>query len=70
MASTLSGFTVTRSGEDYLIRIEDEDGGSTEYEATFEQLDLISEAVDQQLDGDEEDALGVDEDEAENDNSE
>lgn len=66
MASILSGFTVTRSGEDYLIKIEDEDGGSAEYEATFEQLDLISEAVDRQLDGDEEDALIVD-DETEED---
>lgn len=66
MASTLSGFTITRSGEDYLIKIEDEDGGSVEYEATFEQLDLISEAVDRQLDGDEEDALIVD-DETEED---
>ena len=64
MAQTLSQFTVTREGENYLLRIETEDGNTTEIDATFEQLDLISEAIDEQLDADEEDALAVDEDAA------
>ncbi len=60
MAKTLSAFTITRSGEDYLIRIEDDDGSKAEYTATYDQLDLLAEAVDEQLDSDEEDALGID----------
>jgi len=64
MSKTLNGFTITRSGEEYLISMEDEDGEKTEFVASYDQLDLIVEAVEEQLDGDEEDALGVD-DEAE-----
>ncbi|MDF0488545.1 hypothetical protein PX554_10430 [Sphingomonas sp. H39-1-10] len=64
MSKTLAGFTITRSGEEYLISMEDEDGEKTEFVASYEQLDLIVEAIEEQLDGDEEDALGVD-DEAE-----
>lgn len=64
MSKTLNGFTITRSGEEYLISMEDEDGEKTEFVASYEQLDLIVEAVEEQLDSDEEDALGVD-DEAE-----
>jgi hypothetical protein len=59
MAKTLSQFTVSKSGEDYLIRIESDDGESAEFGATYEQLDLISEAIDEQLDADEEEALAV-----------
>jgi len=64
MSKTLAGFTITRSGEDYLIAMEDEDGGKTEFVASYDQLDLIVEAIEDQLDGDEEDALAVN-DEAE-----
>lgn len=63
MAKTLSAFTISRSGEDYLLRIEDEDGSKAEYLASYDQLDLLAEAVDDQLDGDEEDVLGIDEQE-------
>lgn len=67
MAKTLSGFSISRSGEDYLIRIEDDDGSKAEYMATYDQLDLMAEAVDEQLDGDEEDALAIDSDDEEGD---
>lgn len=60
MAKTLSAFSISRKGEDYLIRIEDDDGSKAEYMATYDQLDLLAEAVDEQLDSDEEDALGID----------
>lgn len=63
MARTLSSFSVTADGKgDYLISIEDDDGETIELTATYEQLDLVSEAIDDALDDDEEDALGVDED--------
>lgn len=66
MARTLSSFSVTADGKgDYLISIEDDDGETIELTATYEQLDLMSEAIDDALDDDEEDALGVDEDEDE-----
>lgn len=64
MSKILSQFTITRSGEDYVLHIEDEDGETQDYNATFDQLDLITEAIDQQLNADEEEiATGQDEDE-------
>ena len=66
MAKGLSTFSVTADGKgDYLISIEDEDGETSEFTASYEQLDLISESIDDALDDDEEDALAVDEDEGE-----
>lgn len=61
MARILSQFTISRSGDDYVLHIEDEDGDLQEYAATFEQLDLITESIDEQLNADEEDLLGIDE---------
>lgn len=63
MAKTLSQFTISRSGDDYMLHIEDEDGDIQDYTATFEQLDLITEAIDEQLNTDEEDILGINDDE-------
>ena len=63
MARILSQFTISRSGDDYVLHIEDEDGDLQDYAASFEQLDLIAEAIDEQLNTDEEDILGIDEDE-------
>lgn len=63
MNRILSQFTITRSGEDYVLHIEDEDGEVQQYSATFDQLDLITEAIDEQLNADEEDILGADEEE-------
>lgn len=65
MAKTLAGISISRSGEDYLIRLEDEGGSSAEYTASYDQLDLLAEAVEEQLDNDEEDALGYEDEEAE-----
>jgi hypothetical protein len=67
MARTLSQFTISRSGNDYVLHIEDEDGDIQDYAATFEQLDLITEAIDDQLNRDEEDILGINDDEEEAD---
>lgn len=63
MADRISGFQITRNDDEYLISFDTEGGPRLELSASYEQLDLIAEAIDAQLDGDEEDALGVDGDE-------
>lgn len=64
MAKALAEFTVKRAGEDYLLLVEDEDGTTTEYTATFDQLDEIADAIDEAIAlGDEDELIGGDEDE-------
>ena len=66
MARTLSQFTITPDGQgDYVLSLEDDDGETLDFTASYEQLDLITEAIEEILDADEEDALGVDADEDE-----
>lgn len=68
MAKTLAQFTITADAEgEYILHIEDEDGDTAEFTASYEQLDLIVEAIEEQLDSDEDDALEVDEPEAKED---
>lgn len=63
MARTLAQFTITPDSDgDYTLHLEDDDGETIEFTASFEQLDLVVEAIEEVLDGDEEDALAVDED--------
>lgn len=59
MAKTLSQFTISGEGDAYVMHIETDDGETMDIAATYEQLDLISEAIEQQLDADEADALEV-----------
>jgi len=63
MAKALESFTATPTEDGYLIRMEDEDGDALEVVASFDQLDLIVEEIDQYLDVVEEDELAVEEDE-------
>jgi hypothetical protein len=66
MARTLAQFTITPNGEgDYNLSLEDDDGETMDFTASYEQLDLIVEAIEEQLDTDEEDMLGVEDDEDE-----
>ncbi|HYZ47448.1 MAG TPA: hypothetical protein VE567_00995 [Sphingomonas sp.] len=65
MAKALSRFTIERDGDDYVLHIEDEDGDTLELTATFEQLDLISEALEEHLAFDAEDPDLLDEEEEE-----
>jgi hypothetical protein len=66
MAKTLAQFTITPATDgDYTLHLEDEDGETLEFTASYEQLDLIVEAIEEQLDSDEDDALAVDDDEEE-----
>jgi hypothetical protein len=59
MAKTLSQFTISPEGENYVLHVETDDGETLDISATYEQLDLISEAIDERLDEDEETALAV-----------
>ena len=62
MANALSRFTIEPADDQtFLLRIESEDGEPLEVTATFEQLDLIQEAIDEQLDEEFEDAEAVEE---------
>jgi hypothetical protein len=71
MARTLAQFTITRTGDGaYTLHLEDEDGETTEFAADYDQLDLISEAIEEQLENDEEEALGVDDDDEAEDEEE
>ena len=61
MARTLAQFSITPDSDgDYTLHLEDDDGETIEFTASYEQLDLIVEAIEEQLDSDEEDALEVD----------
>jgi len=53
MAKALAQFSITRTGEDYLLTIEDQDGETIELTAAYDQLDLITEAIEDRLDADE-----------------
>ena len=59
MAKTLSKFTISSEGEGYVLHVETDDGQTLDISATYEQLDLISEAIEERLDEDEEDMLAV-----------
>lgn len=60
MARTLSQFTVTPNGDgDYVLSLEDDDGETLDFIATDDQLDLITEAIEEILDTEDEDALGL-----------
>lgn len=60
MSNKLSGFTVEPLDEGYLIQVEQEDGDAIELTATYDQLDMIAQTIDDLLDKDEEDQLGID----------
>ena len=66
MARTLAQFTITPDSDgDYTLHLEDDDGETLEFTASYEQLDLVVEAIEDVLDSDEEDALTADEDDTE-----
>lgn len=65
MAKALSRFTIERDGDDYLLNIEDEDGDTLALTASFEQLDLISESLEEPLAFDADDPDVVDDEDEE-----
>ncbi len=61
--AALNSFTITKSPDDvYTITIEDDDGQTLEFEATYEQLDLIQESLEEHLEDDVEDHELADDD--------
>lgn len=62
----LKRFHIEQQGEDFLLRIEDESGGTFEVAATHDQIDVILDSLDDALDADE-DAESVDGDDDEGD---
>ena len=66
MARTLAQFTITPDSDgDYTLHLEDDDGETIEFTASYEQLDLVVEAIEDVLESVEEDALAADEDDVE-----
>jgi len=66
MARTLSSFSIAADcSGDYLLSIEDDDGETIELTATYEQLDILGEAIEDALEEEDDDPLGADEDEDE-----
>lgn len=65
MAKQLAHFNITKTGDgEYMLHIEDDSGDTLELAASFEQLDVIAEAIDEHLDEDSDDVEIVgDEDE-------
>ena len=59
MAKRLKSFSIDNQGDEYLLRIESEEGETVELSASYDQLDVIAEAIDDRLDADEEEALEV-----------
>ena len=50
MPATLARFSITKAiDETFLLHIEDDSGTTLELEATYDQLDLITEAIDEAL---------------------
>jgi hypothetical protein len=65
MAKALSRFTIERAGDEFMLHIEDEDGDTLELTASFEQLDLISESLEEHLAFDIDDPDEIDDEEEE-----
>ena len=59
MPKQLKSFSIAGQGDDYLLRLESEEGDTIELTASYDQLDVIAEAIDERLDADEEEALEV-----------
>ncbi|MFM9977430.1 MAG: hypothetical protein ACKVOP_05205 [Sphingomonadaceae bacterium] len=63
MAQTLARFTITKAIDDsFMLHIEDDSGATLELEASYDQLDLIVEAIDEQLSGDLDDRDEIEDD--------
>ncbi len=63
MAKALAQFSIRRTGEDFLLILEDEDGDTFELTADADQLDEVVDSIEEQLEAD--DGLVVDDEEDE-----
>lgn len=63
MVPSLARFTITKAlDETFLLHIEDDSGTTLELEATYEQLDLISETIEEAFEMEAHDAEALDDD--------
>ncbi|WP_394653864.1 hypothetical protein [uncultured Sphingomonas sp.] len=69
MPKALSQFSITQEADGYVLQIEDEDGETTEFSATLEQIDDIAIAIEDLdiVDEDDPSLLGEDDEEREPD---
>lgn len=67
MAKALAHFSIKRTGEDYRITLEDENGSTSVWTADEDMLDTIIDAIESGADDDEEDDIDPDGDEEEDD---
>lgn len=67
MALSLARFTIKRMIDDsFMLHIEDDSGTTLELEATYDQLDLITEAIEEALEIEADDEEAADDDVDEN----
>lgn len=59
MTNALARFEISKADGGYILHIEAEGGEKLDLRATYDQLDLVADAIDEQLDVDEDEALGV-----------
>ncbi len=52
MPKRLTRAIISTHGDDYLLHLEDEEGGAFDVIVSFEQLDLLGEDIDRRLDAD------------------
>lgn len=63
MALSLARFTIKRTLDDsFMLHIEDDSGTTLELEASYDQLDLITEAIEDALEIDADDQDSADDD--------
>ena len=63
MALSLARFTIKRTLDDsFMLHIEDDSGTTLELEATYDQLDLITEAIEEALEIEADDEEAADDD--------
>ncbi len=63
MALSLARFTIKRTLDDsFMLHIEDDSGTTLELEATYDQLDLITEAIEEALEIEADDQEAADDD--------
>ena len=55
--AALAKFTVEKDGDAYRLHIEDDAGGTTELTASFEQVELLADALDDLLGADDSGAV-------------
>lgn len=69
MPKALSQFSITREADAYVLRLEDEDGDTTEFTATEDQLDEITMAIEdlEMIDEDDPALLGEDDEDIDDD---